>query len=184
MIRLELLQLYSGSIYELRHELALVGWGWTVPGMRVGVDGGAEKKTKTLPHLPFEHLKGSPGPLAFSHLPHRGWTMQNPLHIISPTQVAESLQLRESGLQRLLTISATDTTAFQFALRYTDGDAIIRISVHPVKRSDSHHPFYDVKAQYETSHPHQPIEDSTIEHVQYVYDTYIQAIRWTFDSKW
>jgi hypothetical protein len=112
--------------------------------------------------------------------------MQRGLHHISPTEVSEVSKLRRAGLQRLRSISATKPTVFQFTLPLNeDGNtALIQITVLPVKRDNSHHSFYDVCLQYETTHPHQPIDDNLVEQVQHVYNTYIQAIRWIFDVQW
>ena len=110
--------------------------------------------------------------------------MQQIVHLITPTEVIESVKLREAGFQRLHKISATVVTTFQLTLPCPDGAALIQIKVHPVERSGSHHPYYNVEASYETAHPPRSIEPSIVEQVQCIYDTYIQAVRWTFDLEW
>lgn len=77
------------------------------------------------------------------------------------------MQTQKSWLQRLRGISATEPLVLLFTLPSNeDGStALTQLTIHPVERDGSGHPFYDVCVQYETTHPHHPIDHILIEQV-------------------
>ncbi|KAH6699587.1 hypothetical protein EV126DRAFT_342322 [Verticillium dahliae] len=102
---------------------------------------------------------------------------------ITATEVSEASALRRAGHQQLRRISDKVSTCFAFnvPLYSPECGASVIIEVKPIVRGNSCHPLYDIRARCETCLPGEQV-DGFVKTVQEVYDTYIQAVRWTFDQ--
>ena len=108
-------------------------------------------------------------------------------HYISEAEVHAAEALAAQGEQRLRTISPLEVTLFKFPISYRNHFASAVIKVSPAINQNSQHPSYTAAANYESC------IDSAEDHwldreiqrvIQLIYDTYVQAIRWTFGEDW
>lgn len=109
------------------------------------------------------------------------------IHYISEAEVHAAEQLARKGEQRLRAISPREVTSFKFPISCGDNFASAVIKISPVIHQTSQHPSYTATAKYESCfHSAEGVWlDREIQRViQLIYDTYVQAIRWTFGEDW
>ena len=109
------------------------------------------------------------------------------IHYITEAEVMTAEELAVKGEQRLRTISPLEATLFKFPVSCCEHFASAVIRVSPVIHQSSQHPSYTVTANYEScvdSTEGSWLDREAQRVIQLVYDTYVQAIRWTFQEDW